>query len=590
MTRLPTLEAAAISIDKPGLRIDFLGLATPPMGDSRLPSPVSAAEISPSSSTRRPAPPSQLPKWLLWAVLALAVVTSVGIRLRLRDFPLERDEGEYAYAGQLILEGIPPYKLAYNMKMPGTYVGYAALMAVFGQTPAGIHIGLIVVQLATLALLFVLARRFVGESGAVIATAAYALMTLSPSYLGLAAHATHFVVLPALAGFLVLLWKEEHSSPWACLASGCLFGIAFLMKQPGVVFGMFGGLYLVYLQLRSRPFPKNLAVARIACFAGGCILPFLAVCFWMACAGVFGNFWYWTISYARAYEAVLPFSVGLETFQHSFQPMVAAAPFLWALAAFGLVVVCFEAGSANRRLFLLGFLVFSFLGVCPGLYFRNHYFIVLLPALTLLMGAGVSWAEKRLAETQDGAQARFLPFILATLACALSLYPNRKVFFWDSPNEACQQIYGGNPFVESLEIARYLEEHTTKSDTIAVIGSEPQIYFYSHRHSATGQIYTYPLMEAQPFAREMQDKMINEIERSKPKYYVLVQTPLSWLAGPNSDQHIVEWAGEEMKKNAVLDGLMQLTLAKNPEGVWGPEAGNAPLRSRYFVAIYKRKD
>ena len=42
------------------------------------------------------------------AVLALVAVA----RLRLLNFPLERDEGEYAYAGQLMLQGIPPYELA----------------------------------------------------------------------------------------------------------------------------------------------------------------------------------------------------------------------------------------------------------------------------------------------------------------------------------------------------------------------------------------------------------------------------------------------------------------------------------------------
>jgi hypothetical protein len=42
------------------------------------------------------------------------------IRWCLRDMPLERDEGEYAYAGPLILQGIPPYQIAYNMKLPGT--------------------------------------------------------------------------------------------------------------------------------------------------------------------------------------------------------------------------------------------------------------------------------------------------------------------------------------------------------------------------------------------------------------------------------------------------------------------------------------
>jgi len=52
-------------------------------------------------------------------LLLLLILTAVLIiRVRLADIPLERDEGEYAYFGQLILEGIPPYSLAYNMKLP----------------------------------------------------------------------------------------------------------------------------------------------------------------------------------------------------------------------------------------------------------------------------------------------------------------------------------------------------------------------------------------------------------------------------------------------------------------------------------------
>src|SRR5438093_9218278 len=77
-----------------------------------------------------------------WLFVGLMIVVTVGVRLRLRDMPLERDEGEYAYAGQLILQGIAPYKLVYNLKFPGTYAAYALIMAIFGQTPAGIHLGL----------------------------------------------------------------------------------------------------------------------------------------------------------------------------------------------------------------------------------------------------------------------------------------------------------------------------------------------------------------------------------------------------------------------------------------------------------------
>ena len=57
--------------------------------------------------------------WILLGVIVLGLV--IAIRIRLLGIPLERDEGEYAYAGQLMLQGIPPYELAYNMKFPGTY-------------------------------------------------------------------------------------------------------------------------------------------------------------------------------------------------------------------------------------------------------------------------------------------------------------------------------------------------------------------------------------------------------------------------------------------------------------------------------------
>src|ERR1700744_4119418 len=97
--------------------------------------------------------------YIAWGLLAAAVIFALAVRWRLREFPLERDEGEFAYAGQLLLEGVPPYKLAYNMKLPGTYVAYAALMAVFGQTKGGIHVGFLLLNLAAVALLFLVGCR-----------------------------------------------------------------------------------------------------------------------------------------------------------------------------------------------------------------------------------------------------------------------------------------------------------------------------------------------------------------------------------------------------------------------------------------------
>ena len=78
------------------------------------------------------------------------------IRIHLLDVPLERDDGEYAYAGQLILQGVPPYSLVYNMKLPGIYAAYSLILAVFGQTHIAIHSGLLVINIATVFLVFLL--------------------------------------------------------------------------------------------------------------------------------------------------------------------------------------------------------------------------------------------------------------------------------------------------------------------------------------------------------------------------------------------------------------------------------------------------
>src|SRR5271170_4106108 len=96
-------------------------------------------------------------------VVVLAVIIFFGsIRWRLADMPLERDEGEYAYSGQLILQGIPPYQMAYNMKLPGTYYAYALGMAIFHQTVAGVHLTVTVANALTIIFVFLLARKLFG--------------------------------------------------------------------------------------------------------------------------------------------------------------------------------------------------------------------------------------------------------------------------------------------------------------------------------------------------------------------------------------------------------------------------------------------
>lgn len=331
----------------------------------------------------------------LYYVLLAAVILFFGlIRFRLRDIPLERDEGEYAYAGQLILQGIPPYKLACNMKLPGTDAAYAAMMSIFGQTAAGIHIGMIVVVAASTVLIFLLGRRLFDSAAGIVAAASYALLATSPSVLGFAGHATHFIVLAALGGILLLLNAVRSRKKWSSFWSGTVLGLAFLMKQPGIFFALFAGLYLLIVEWRKKIGWRDFATL-VGVFSFGAALPFGLTCLWLWRAGVFQRFWFWTFTYGRLYGTMVSLRDAPVMLWNNALPVIGPAVLIWIIAVVGFMTVLWDR-KASDRFFLLGFLVFSFLAVCPGFYFREHYFIVILPAVSLLADAAVTGASQRL--------------------------------------------------------------------------------------------------------------------------------------------------------------------------------------------------
>jgi hypothetical protein len=521
---------------------------------------------------------------LRWEYVAICLVILLisGIRFRLRDFPLERDEGEYAYAGQLMLQGIPPYQLAYNMKLPGTYAAYAVIMAVFGETPAGVHAGLIVVNSVSIFLLFLMVRRLFDPLAAVIAGASFGLFTIRPLVLGLAAHATHFVTLFALLAIWILFLALGSNRLLLYFASGLSFGLAFLMKQPGIFFGIFGGLYLC---LREWPGPdqRRAFVGKLAAYSAGTIVPYALTSLILWRAGVFAKFWFWTVSYARAYGTEQAPFKGLQQFANRVELQKEHILFFFFLTVLGMISFLWNKKIKPHTLFVIGLLGFSFLSISVGLYFRGHYFIMLYPALALLTGVGLSALADLLR------RLRLKPLVAALLfglAFANALYADRQIYFKDSARQACRDVYGPNPFPEALEIAAYIQAHSSPEDRIAVMGSEPEIYFYAHRHSAAGYIYTYALVENQPYGRVMQDEMIREVESVKPLYVVYVLSRDSWDTRSGADTHIFDWTDAYVRGNYTLVGIAD--GGNRDVYRWGYEAVSYRPRRKEFVAIYQR--
>lgn len=548
-----------------------------------------------------------------WIFVLLAILFSVAVRVRLRDMPLERDEGEYAYAGQLLLEGVPPYKEAYNMKLPGTYLAYAASMAVFGQTPTGIHLGLAIVNAATIWLMFLLGRKLLDPAAGAVAAVTYALMSLSPDVLGLAGHATHYVVLPAVGGILVLLSALEQRSRWRHFAAGLLFGLAFVMKQHGVFFGVFGGVYLIWVRwaavkfgtgdggLGTKRFPRRRAsgsrrmanedaldwvglVKELAVYSAGCLLPYLFTCLWLWAAGVFPDFWFWTVSYGSKYASSVPLVKASDLTSAMLRAVVGPNLIFWLLPWVGMLMMWWDERLDREYRFLLSALFgFSVLAISVGFYFREHYFILLLPVLSLLIAVAVSRSLQLLQGDQSIELFLALGVVVVTaVAAGAVLFGNGAVWLTKAPATVVEDIYGTSVFADARSAAGIVAAETKPETRIAVLGSEPEIFFYARRRSAFGHIYMYPLMETHPYAAKLQVDVIAQIERVQPDYVIYVNQPFSWLWRPESETKLLDWWPRYWEKNY---SLVQTITTRDGDSRSAPAAAT----SDSYLLILKRK-
>lgn len=523
---------------------------------------------------------------LPWLGVAIALAITTALRVRLLDVPLERDEGDYAYIAQLLLQGVPLYTEAYEMRMPGIFAAYALILTLFGHTQMGIHLGLCVINAGTTVLVFLIGRRLFDSTAGMVAAISYSALSLCPSLTGLSANAEHFVLFPALGGLLMLLRAQELRRGLDFGMSGMMLGIAVLMKQHGAFFAAFAGLYLLWCEVSRRSPNRAGAWTAMSMFCGGLLAPLVGTLLWIASAGNLASFWFWTVSYPFVYASGLTTDQVLRILDVMLPLVLGPTWPYWATAMVGALVLAYPQKTKCARLFVLGWLGASTLAVLPGFYFRPHYFLFMLPAISILCGIAASsvgkWSRLRTSHIR-GIQIALVVLPLLHLG-----YAERSILFESDPTEASREIYGANPFPESIPIARYIEERTDPGDTIAILGSEPQIYFYARRRSASPYILTYDLMLPHAHAGEMQDEMIRQIEEKQPKFMVFVKITTSWLMQRDSDRRLLRWFEQYAQRHYQVVGIIEIGSGKDTRFYWGEEAANRAPQGRYWLAVFQR--
>jgi len=183
---------------------------------------------------------------------------------------------------------------------------------------------------------------------------------------------------------------------------------------------LFGFLWVLHGAFRSRPILWKRLFLESGSLAGGIVLPYAVVVALLAHQGVLDRFWFWTVYYARAYATEIDFKTGIVLFQDGIIPIIRNNPLMWSMTFAGMIAIWFSESGRKVAPFLLLFSLFSFLAVCPGLFFRPHYFVQFLPAAALNAGAAVWAIEKAAAKYTAKSKAIQFAMLVAVVAFSLS--------------------------------------------------------------------------------------------------------------------------------------------------------------------------
>ena len=477
-------------------------------------------------------------RWL-WIALAAAAGWALCVAAGTLLWPFGRDQGIFAWAGDVIVRGGLPYRDAWEVKGPATHYAYALAQLVFGRTPLAAR----ALDLALLA----------GGGWALVAL----LRTHAAAHWTRAAAALVLCFLHWRLG----LWNSAQPDPWAAslttaalavlasgvgvgrgAAAGGLIALAALLKPP---FALLGAVPLCYAALAAPP-PERLrvlaslaagaaavAVVALAGFAAGGALPALID----VQLGFNG-------SVHQGQHARSLGEHGLALLAWIAHPRVAL---LVVLAAYGAATL--QARSAPLAAALALWLA---LGVALVALQDKHYlyhYALLYPPLVVAAAFGLESAARTLQERSQWAPPALLALVLALHAPGANWNGLRAVFSgpeaWARYEaRAAENPRGGYSFANTRAAAERLRAITDRDETLFFWGFDPALYFLADRAGASRFGFAYPMIvsEGTPYQERYRDELLANLAAAPPAVFVVAHADTNNLQPEPSDLHLRRFA------------------------------------------------
>lgn len=409
------------------------------------------------------------------AALGIVFLT-IAIRLPSLVHPQPIDaEAMYSVVANEIVDGGRPYIDAVERKPPLLFWTYAVIFKIAGKFNwTALHFVAFLWTLGAMAGLCVIGRELFDRNTGLIAALLYSVFQPWGTWVNLSADGEMLMNLPIIWAWAIAFRRSTSRARPELFAAGALLAAAFLLKQPAAIAAVPLGIYLLlpsYRASRSLTPTNSIIQATMLTLGFFGTLGFVTIVLWKQ--GIVHEAFYWTIS-----EHDVPHVFWQKGIVRTLAFLGACLPLV-----IGAIMACRGKSElwderTPERAALLGLLAASAIGAAAGARFYPHYYVQLIPPLTLLAAPYYAqlWSEK-IKPPYWLLQPKVTYTWMALTVIAFS------TIYWT----------GLAPLRAPSEAGQYLFTHSNAEDRIFVWGQNVKIYLHAHRRPACRYITTFPL-------------------------------------------------------------------------------------------------
>src|SRR5213592_2152258 len=419
--------------------------------------------------------PTHRSRQFRFAALGLVLITIVTrLPALLHPLPID-DEAGYSVIANEIVDGGRPYIDAVDRKPPLLFWTYAAVFKVAGEYNwKALHLLSLTWALATMAGLYAIGKQLFDRETGLVAALFYSVFQPWVSFKNLAFNGEMVMNLAIVWAWAIALRHSSSRLRPELFLAGLLLCAGFLLKQPAAIAAVPLGIYLLLPSYQaSSSLTRTNSIIQAAMLTAGffAALGLVTIVLWRQ--GILHEAFYWTIA------------------DHGVPHVFWGTGIVRTLAFFGAclplvigsIMACRDkseiwAGKMPERTALLGLLAVSAIGAAAGARFYPHYYVQLIPPLTLL------------------AAPYYARFWSRTIQPPHWLLRPRVTYAWLALTLITLSIMhwtGLAPHRLPSEVGRYLFTHSKPEDRIFVWGQKVNIYLEAHRRPASRYITTFPL-------------------------------------------------------------------------------------------------